>query len=274
MSEARAVVAADIPRTRASLAADLRRLGLRPGAVVLVHSSPSALGWACGGPVAVIQALMDVLTPAGTLVMPAYSGDYSDPSRRRNPPVPPDWWPVIRETMPAFDPRITPTRGMGRIAETFRSWPGVLRSNHPQSSFAAWGRHAATVTEGHGLDWSLGERSPLARVYDLDGWVLLLGVGYDACTAFHLAEYRVPGRREVLDGAPVLEDGRRVWRSFRDIELDAGPFPEPGAAFERTGAVTVGRVGSAEARLFRVRAAVDFAVAWLGALRQVGPASS
>lgn len=158
MSEAEAVNLAPAPRTRESLANDLRALGVAEGMAVLVHSSLSALGWVCGGPVAVVQALIDVVTPAGTIVMPAFSGEYSDPARWQDPPVPRAWWPVIRESMPAFDHRVTPTRWMGRVAEVFRTWPGVLRSYHPQVSFAAWGLHAERVTAGHQLAYSLGQR--------------------------------------------------------------------------------------------------------------------
>ena len=79
------------PRTRRSLAADLRQLGLEPGAVVIVHSSLSSLGWVCGGSVAVALALMDVLTESGTLVIPTHSAEYSDPGKWENPPVPESW---------------------------------------------------------------------------------------------------------------------------------------------------------------------------------------
>ena len=139
------------PRTRETLATDLRALGLPAGAVVIVHSSLSAIGWVSGGSVAVVQALLDVLTPAGTLVMPTHTGDLSDPSFWQNPPVPESWWSIIRDTMPAFEPAVTPTRGMGRIVETFRTWPGVRRRLASAGVVCGVG---ATGRVHHGRSWA------------------------------------------------------------------------------------------------------------------------
>lgn len=138
--------------TRDTLVAELHSLGVRPGETLLVHSSLSSLGWVNGGPVAVVQGLLDALGPDGTLVVPTQSGDLSDPALWSDPPVPEEWWSAIRATMPAYDPLVTPSRGVGVIPETVRTWPGALRSAHPQTSFAALGPRAAEVVEAHAPD--------------------------------------------------------------------------------------------------------------------------
>ncbi len=267
MSEDRLVAETPQPRTRKSLGRDLRRLGIHAGDLVLMYSSLSSLGWVAGGAPAVVLALLDVMGPDGTLVVPTQTGDNSDPREWSRPPVPEDWWPVIRAEMPAYDPATTPTRGMGRIAECLRTWPGACRSAHPQVSFAALGRIAEEVTRSHPFDDGLGEASPLGLLYRLDAKVLLLGVGYDSATALHLAEYRVPGMPRGQFGAAALVAGSRRWITYSDVEhLDSDElFPSIGEAYEGAYPVSIGLVGSAEARLLPMRSLVDFGTHWISA---------
>lgn len=254
-----------------SLASDLRALGVRPGATMIVHASLSSLGWVIGDASAVIAALTTALGRDGTLVMPTHSGGLSDPAGWVAPPVPLEWHQRIRAEMPAYDPATTPTRIMGAIPESFRTHPGVCRSAHPRQSFAARGPRMAFITDDHPYDCAMGERSPLARIHDLDADVLLLGVGHNRNTSLHLAEYRAtwPAKRQAKFASPVSIDGARRWLEVDDLDFDDSDFARLGDDFEReTGAVLVGKVGGATARLMRQRALVDYAVGWMERFRR------
>jgi len=258
------------PVTVDMLVDDLVRLGLVPATTLLLHSSLSSLGFVCGGPQAVIEAVLGVLGPDGTLVVPTHSGANSDPAAWVAPPVPESWWPVIRSSMPAFDTHLTPTRGMGAVPDCLLRHPAARRSDHPQVSFTAIGHHAPEITSGHRLDQQLGITSPLGRIYDLEGSVLLLGVGHDRNTSLHLAEYLAtwPSKRTRRHAAAVSVDGERRWETFTDLDIDESDFPAIGAAFEATGSVRHGRVGHATAVLMPQRALVDFGATWMAEHRR------
>lgn len=264
--------------TGPDLVGGLRALGIAPGETLLVHTSLRAIagpdGLVVGGAVAVVEALTEALGDAGTLVMPAHSASLSEPSHWSNPPIDPAYWPTVRELWPPFRADATPTQGIGVVPEVFRSMDGVQRSDHPQVSFCARGPAADAVLSGHPLVDGLGEGGPLGRLVERGARGLLLGCGWERCTAFHLAEHALTDAPRVAEGAPVLRDGRRTWVTFETLAYDAGDFGALGAAYEATGAPVTGPVGHAHCRAFELGGAVDFATDWLRAHRVSGSASS
>ena len=259
------------PNTITSLKRDFEALGVKPGANIIMHSSLSKIGWTIGGPVSVIRAIMQALTPKGTLVMPAFSSENSDPSNWEHPPVPEHWWDTIRKEMPAFDPQITPPRGLGRVIDTFRTWPGVLRSNHPVSSFVAWGKNANFIIDNHELKADLGENSPLSRLYDLDGQTLLIGVNHYNNSSLHLAEYRsdFPGKKHQMTASAIMVNKQRKWVEWEELDIINEDFDQLGKDFESKINYKPGKIGLADGRLISIRDSVDFGVEWLKKNRKV-----
>ncbi|MEW2085820.1 AAC(3) family N-acetyltransferase [Streptomyces sp. NPDC005283] len=251
------------------LAAHLAGLGVEPGGVLMVHASLRTVGAVEGGPVGVVRALRTALGPQGTLVVPSFTTENSDTSpsyRERVRGLGEEDLAAVRASMPPFDRAATPAPLMGALAETVRLSPGALRSGHPQTSFAALGPRAGRIVADHDADCHLGERSPLARLYDVGAQVLLLGTGFDTCTAFHLGEYRLPGPPRRSYRCVVSANGGRRWWEYEDVDLDDSDFAALGADFERGprgSGVRTGPVGSAHSRLLRLVDAVDFAQGWL-----------
>lgn len=250
--------------TQPTVSGGLRQMGIRPGATLLVHCRMSSLGHVQGGAQTLIEALLDQLGSAGTLVMPTFTGGRFDPSEWSNPPVDQALWDRIRFETPAYHPQKTPTGvSMSKLYELFRTWPAVVRTDHPHSSFAAWGQHRNLVVETHDLEQRFGETSPLKKLYDLNAVVLFLGTTYATNTCFHLAEYRQasPPIRDYL--IVQLVNGARRLITYQDVDTDSSRFEDIGADFETANPVTIGSIGNARCRQFRLRDAVDFAVNWL-----------
>jgi aminoglycoside 3-N-acetyltransferase len=265
MSEEKIVKRTTTPLTVTSLAQQLRACGLADGQTVLVHLSMSRLGWIIGGAEAVILALLAAVGETGTIMMPTNSGYNTDPYEWQHPPVPEEWWQMVRDHTPAYNPLTSPTRGMGVVPELFRTWPGAVRSAHPAFSLAALGPRAEFLVSGHALSEDTGDRSPLGKLYELDGHVLLLGVDHGNNTSLHLAEFRAnyPGKRNLRTGSAVLVNGQRQWVPYETLDTNASDFGELGAAFDGAHDLTIQQIGGAQVRFFRQRPLVDFAVEWM-----------
>ncbi|NIL58539.1 aminoglycoside N(3)-acetyltransferase [Salinispora arenicola] len=253
---------------RSGLVADLRALGLPAGGTVLVHASLRRIGPIAGGPVTALAALRDVLGPAGTIMVPTQTAGNSITSpafRSATAGMTPCQVAEAVARIPPFDPATSPAEGMGALAETVRRTPGALRSRHPHVSFAALGPAAAALTAVHDLECHLGERSPLGSLYAADALILLAGVDWAACTAFHLAEYRLdppPPARPYRCYLRTDAD-RRIQREFLAPDLDDSDFPRIGARLDARPDVRCGPLGTGIARLLPLRLAVDVAGQWM-----------
>jgi aminoglycoside 3-N-acetyltransferase len=223
---------------RGELAQQLVTLGVEPGGVLAVHTAFSKVAPVEGGPRGLIEALLEALGPAGTLVMPSLSEDDEHP----------------------FDPSETPCRWMGVVAETFWRMPGALRSDNPHA-FTAMGPRAAEITAPHPLDVPHGLDSPIGRVHELDGQVLLLGVGHDSNTTVHLAENLAGVRYRLPKQLTILQDGQPTKYDYSEIDHCCEGFAFLDEWLE--GRQRRGIVGHAEARLARSRDVVEAAAARL-----------
>ncbi|MFD9266105.1 aminoglycoside N(3)-acetyltransferase [Streptomyces goshikiensis] len=250
-----------------ALAVQLRLLGVRPRARLLVHASLGGTGLRAA---ALRDALTGVLGPHGTLLVPAFTPENSTTSGAhlaRIAGLTEGEVRAFRERMPAFDPARTPSQGMGAFAEAVRTTPGAARSGHPQTSFAALGKDAERLCAGHRLESHLGEESPLGKLCWEGGQVLMINVGFAVCTAFHLAEYRMPKpplrmyECVVKVNVPGAQRGEG-WTAYEDVALDDGDFAEIGGSFPES-RVRRGRVGGVSAMLFSLPDAVDHALDWM-----------
>jgi aminoglycoside N3'-acetyltransferase len=219
----------------ADVVGQLRDLGVAAGDVLLVHTSFRAVRPVEGGPRGLIEALGRAIGATGTLVMPSWTGDDDRP----------------------FDPETTPADAdLGVVADTFWRLPGVRRGPHP-FAFAARGRQAAAILADPFVLPPHQRDSPVGRVLDCDGRILLLGVDHDANTTLHLAELLagVPYRRK--KHITVLRDGMTTRIDYLENDHCCQLFRRAGDWVTRRGQQSEGPVGHAPAKLMRSRDLVD-----------------
>jgi aminoglycoside 3-N-acetyltransferase len=205
--------------------------------VLVVHTSFSRVAPVDDGPLGLIAALRSALGPEGTLVMPSMSDNDDHPFEREK----------------------TPCLGMGVVADYFRTLPDVLRSNSPHA-FAAVGPAAAAITSDHPLDVAHGLDSPVGRIYQLDGQVLLLGVGHDANTTIHLAETMAGVRYRRPKYCTILVGGRPARHDYSEIDHCCQNFDLMDGWLDAQHRQQRGIVGHADARLIRSRDVVEVAL--------------
>lgn len=231
MAEERSVV------TREDLKNGFLTLGIHAGMKVMVHSSLKSFGYVEGGADAVIDVLMELLTPEGILMMPSFN--HEAPYNKGD----------------IFDVRTTPTTN-GIIPDTFWRREGVARSINPTHAFAAWGKDKERYTADHQKTSAMGPDSPLGRLMADGGYCLLLGVGYRSNTFHHHVESTTGAPCLLLRGEeyPVrLADGTErmahtwSWRGGTCPITDMVAYGPRMAAIDR-----VTKIGDAVINLYKL----------------------
>ena len=247
--------------TKEMLIKAFRSMGVSTNAVIEVHASLSSFGFVIGGARTVVDALLETVGEGGTIMMPVQTTDNSEPSRWQAPPAMPELWKEIRREVPAYEPETSDLREMGAVAGNFCHRPGIVFSSHPALSYAALGRYAKLLCNRQSLHFPLGEESPAARLYELKGNVLLLGVGFDKCTCMHLAEYRAEARPIEVDGASTRTAGDgREWKKYLNLELKAEDFENVRAAMIKKSMIRTATLSGCEMQYFPAAGAIDEAV--------------
>jgi aminoglycoside 3-N-acetyltransferase len=260
------------PLVRSQLVRDLIRLGLEASDMVMVHASMRAVGKVLGGPDVVIRALLDVVGAAGTVVMYV---DWEDAVQHlTRDDVAEQLEERLLEEVPLFDPKTSRARrAYGVLPEFLRTWPGACRSGNPDASVAAVGAQAEWLCTDHPLQYGYGSGSPLAKLMDVRGKVLLLGAPFETITLLHYAEHvaRLPKKRVIHYREPLLVHGVKV--SVEIEEFDTSQPVVPGAwesyfadivqEYFASGKGRSGQVGHAPSYLLIAADLHQYAVAWM-----------
>lgn len=250
------------PITKDQFKAALVKLGVKKGQIIEVHTKLSSFHWIVGGAQTIVDALMELEEEGGTILMPAQCGGNNEPSDFVNPPVAPESYRDIRSAMPPFDPQTSDISGMGAVAENFRHREGVVVSNHPSAAYAAWGRYARLLCNRQSLHFALAEESPTARLYELKGYVLLIGADFDSATCMHLAEYRTDCRPIKIMGGSVDSGNGPEWKKYLDLDIDSSVFPKVRTIMARKNMIHETMLGGSHIQFFSASSAIDEATTY------------
>ncbi len=234
----------DLGISKQTLVDDFKKIGIKNGDSVLVHSSMSKIGFVEGGAETVINALSETVGEGGTLLFPSFS------AKGRNK--------TYLEEHPYFDIKNTPSQ-MGIITECFRKSTNVFRSFHPTDSVCAKGRLAEYYTNTHYDQLTpYNENSPFRKLCSMNGKILMLGTTLNgACTNLHTLEDAVDFKFPVYD-AKIFEIEMTDEKGNKSLVKTKVHNPEYSAKrncdalkpmFEKEGVLVNGLIGEAQSML-------------------------
>jgi len=267
-----------MPFSRTQLTAALRELGLKAEDSVMLHASVRAVGAVIGGPDEIHLAVEEAVNPGGTVVMYVGCQDgFDDVGRGIYSPA--DEAEILRH-QPAFDFQVArANRAFGILAEFFRSFPGTIMSQSV-GRMAGRGSLAPWLVADQPWNYSYGRGSPLEKLCQAKGRILLLGSDHDEVTLLHYVEHVADfeGKRIARYRVPVLHGAERIWRECEEFDTSGRGVHEswPADFFRRivddfiakyagTSSCALGRVGNAWSVLLDANALVAHATPMMAA---------
>lgn len=196
-----------------------KRMGIGRGMILYVQCDLEHCAYVNGGPQTIIDALCECVGFEGTIVTPAFSYHLLDPACDRTYLFERDVFEEIRESKPAFHKKRTPSE-CGSFSAQLMCNEGVYRSNHPIHSMLAWGKYAKLICDRHPLHFSLGKESPIEKVIEMNGYVLLLGSAYKDCDIFSYASILSNKNPIHIVSAPIEKKGEREFISMLEMDYD------------------------------------------------------
>jgi aminoglycoside 3-N-acetyltransferase len=229
---------------------------------VVVHASLKPVGWISGGANTVLDALLQVVGPQGTIVMSAQYPDNADPALM-NRGVDPRVATLLRQSQPPFRGKSTVLSGLGALTTALQLDERSKISDHPALAVAAIGKHAKWITSEHPLSPAFGHQSPLAKAVELNAKALLIGVDYGVLSALHVAQVRsncLPwGIHTFTIGSPEVPRTTRVL----DYMYTTTDFNAIGSAYARQHPIHTGRLGHAPLLVIELASLIPFAQTWM-----------
>ncbi|MFI3284707.1 MAG: AAC(3) family N-acetyltransferase [Erysipelotrichaceae bacterium] len=241
----------------------LKKLGVYQGMILEVHASLHSFGHVVGGAQSVVDALIEAVGYNGTLLMPLQSYENTEPSTWKS--FKGDLRDIckIRAQIPPYNKKDFEAREMGAICDNLRRRDGVVISEHPNMGYLAWGKYAKLLCNHQSLHFALSQESPAARLNELKGSILMMGVGFEQATSMHLAEYYSDVRPVCLNGAMREVSGEKQFESYLELDLDAKDFISVAEVLKAKGYVQSIMIGTCLCQMVMSHKAIEYTSKYL-----------
>ncbi len=233
--------------TKNDIIMDLQVLGLKKGDICVVRSALKEIG-----PIVdkrstiILDALLDVVGPQGTIVTLTFTKHY---------PLPID--PINSQEI--FTPNSEPYSG--GLPKECLSRPESKRSKHPVTSFCAIGKNSDFILQNHDEKESCYE--PIGKIIEKNGKMLLIGAvnSVPGFTTVHWAQwllgYSKQSKHKGKYGAYYYDEGgyKKLYirNDFGGCSKGYGKFYK---YYDKAGILNRGRIGNAESLLIGLKSAL------------------